>query len=140
MDKDSKLFKDTSLADLFEHVYVSSKKKDKELRALMTTVSAMIQTTTDAVVLLPIFAEVFSTGIKNDELIVKLTAVVQRLVAAEGKGVGENTGGLAITEAEKADIMKEIAAFSGEDQSIEAQLARVRGGVKIKVDTAPIKE
>ena len=52
----------------------------------------MIQTIDDAVMVAPLIKELFDVAVKNDEHLVKLAAVVQRLVGTGNKDGGDEYG------------------------------------------------
>lgn len=143
MDKDSNLFKKVSFADLMEHVYKSSKRKDKKLEMMLNTVSGMVNNVQDAAVLLPIFSEIFNSGVKNDDMVVKLAAIVQRYLAVENKGGDiENAGGsYFISQEDKAKIMQEVESYNSEtkdlEESLETQLVRLRGNERKRGNIVP---
>lgn len=138
MDKDTHLFKSTSLSDLFEYVYKTSKTKNRELQALLRTVSEMITTPDTAAALMPLFAEVMSTGVRNDEQIVKLSTIAQRLIAAENKTTPEGeTIYQLLDEDMKKELLERADRLVEDGQSIEQQLDIIRGKKRSPVDTSP---
>ena len=59
-----------------------------------------------AIQLIPMIKEYLDINVKNDEQLVKLATVVQRLIAAENKGGSESEFGL--SDKEKEQLLKSI--------------------------------
>ena len=59
-----------------------------------------------AVQIVPMIKEYLEINVKNDEQLVKVAGIVQRLIASENKGGSEDEYGL--TEAEKEQLMQGI--------------------------------
>ena len=58
----------------------------------------------DATLIVPLIKEYLDLGIKNDEQLIKIATIIQRVV----KSNETNNGGELISEEEKAQLMKEI--------------------------------
>ena len=56
--------------------------------------------------IVPLLKEYFDVGVRNDEQLIKLAAIIQRLMA--GKGGGEDSGNLLLTEEEKKQLMSTV--------------------------------
>ena len=83
MDKNDELFKGTSFADLMSDVYHNSKKKDRQINQLIAQLSPLIKNASDATVIVPLIKEYIDVAVKNDDHLVKLTAIVQRYISTK---------------------------------------------------------
>jgi len=83
MDKNDELFKGTSFADLMSEVYHNSKKKDRQMNQLIASLQPLIKNASDATVVMPLIKDILDVAIKNDDHIVKLTAIVQRYISTK---------------------------------------------------------
>lgn len=81
MDKNEEIFKGTSFADLMSDVYHNSKKKDRQMNQLIASLQPLIRNASDATVVMPLIKDILDVSIKNDDHIVKLTAIVQRYIS-----------------------------------------------------------
>jgi hypothetical protein len=81
-----------------------------------------------AIQLIPMIKEYLDINVKNDEQLVKLATVVQRLIAAENKGGAEAEFGLSDKEKEQlltsidevvVDIQKKSDKISDDIQSVK---------------------
>jgi hypothetical protein len=75
----------TSLADVFKEIHVNQKEKNKQIENLIQQLSPLVKSLNDAAVIVPLIKEYLDVGVKNDEQLIKMTAVVQRLLASDSK-------------------------------------------------------
>lgn len=107
MNLDFEVYDGKTFRDLCKDVVQRSESKKDQLDTLITEVRGLIKNVNDAQSFLPRIKEFLDVGIKNDEQIVKLVAVVQRLQSTQIEATGGDTLGL--TEAEKEQLMKTVA-------------------------------
>lgn len=101
--KDYKLFGNTTMSDLMEDIYKNSVEKSKRLESIIHDYNKLIKTTDEAYNLGPIIADFMDISVKNDDQLVRLATVVQRIVAAEHKFTEE---GEILSEDEKKQLME----------------------------------
>ena len=106
MSQDYELFEGKSLSSLFKNIYDNSVHNKKQLEVLVGEVAGFIKDGDMAVQLIPMIKEYLDINVKNDEQLVKLATVVQRLIAAENKGGSEAEFGL--SDKEKEQLLKSI--------------------------------
>ncbi len=106
MSQDYELFEGKSLSSLFEDIYNNSKHNKHQLEVLVKEVTSFIKDGDMAIQLIPMIKEYLEINVKNDEQLVKLATVVQRLIAAESKGGSESEFGL--SEKEKTQLLTSI--------------------------------
>lgn len=100
---DFEVFSGKSFQDLCKDVVDRSQSKKDQLDTLISDVRAQIKQPNDLQVFMPRIKELLEVGIKNDDQLVKLCAVVQRLQAAQIEATGGDTTGL--SEEEKEQLM-----------------------------------
>lgn len=105
MDKDSILFDDKSFSDLLRDVYQNTKKKENQINGLIDQLKPLIRNMTDASLMVPLIKEYLEISVKNDDNLVRLTAIIQRLLVVSEK-TGKNDE-LGLTEAEKNQLLSE---------------------------------
>ena len=103
---DFEIFEGKTLSDVFKDIYDNSKNNKKQLEVLMKEVVGFIKDGDTAVQIVPMLKEYLEINVKNDEQLVKLATIVQRL--AQGAGKGDSEGEFALTDAEKEQLMKNI--------------------------------
>ena len=116
MSVEFELFKGTNFSDLMRDVYHNSKKKSRQIDLLIKNLEPMIKNIGDASVIVPMIKDYLEVSVKNDDALVKLAAVVQRLVTANSKDDDGNEFGL--SEEERKRLLEEA---ENEIQSIKEQ-------------------
>ena len=106
MSQDYELFEGKSLSSLFKDIYDNSVHNKKQLEVLVKEVAGFIKDGDMAIQLIPMIKEYLDINVKNDEQLVKLATVVQRLIAAEQKSGSESEFGL--SDKEKEQLLKSI--------------------------------
>jgi len=88
MSLDKEIFKGKTLSDLFGEIYDNSKETKLQVRALINELKPLIEGIGDATLIVPMIKEYMEIGVKNDEHLIKLATVVQRIETAQAKGDG----------------------------------------------------
>ena len=126
--------KDVTLADVFKGIYTNSTKKDKQLQQLILRLQPLVTDLADATIVVPLIKEYMEVSVKNDEQLVKLAAIAQRLLAVEQRGTSGDIDGLGLTDKEKEELklqIKEVSETSETlDSKIEASLEKLPSGEK----------
>jgi len=102
---DEKIFEGKSFSDLTKDIYDNQKNKKLQLDLLIQELHGMIQTLDDAVMMAPLIKEMFEVSVKNDEHLVKLASVWQRIISKSPSG---NEDGMFLSEAEKEDLINAL--------------------------------
>ena len=105
MSQEFELFKGTNFSDLMRDVYHNSKKKSRQIDTLIKSLEPMIKNIGDASIIVPMIKDYLEVSVKNDDALVKLAAVVQRLVTANSKDDDGNEFGL--SEDERKRLLEE---------------------------------
>tara|TARA_Y100001963_G_scaffold157321_1_gene253266 strand:+ start:690 stop:1115 length:426 start_codon:yes stop_codon:yes gene_type:complete len=105
MSTDFELFKGTNFSDLMRDVYHNSKKKSRQIDTLIKELQPLVKNVGDATVIVPLIKDYLEVSVKNDDALVKLAAVVQRLLGATSKEDDGNEFGL--SEEERARLIEE---------------------------------
>ena len=106
MSQNYELFEGKTLSSLFKDIYENSIHNKKQLEVLVKEVAGFIKDGDMAIQLIPMIKEYLEINVKNDEQLVKLATVVQRLIAAEAKGGSESEFGL--SEKEKEQLLRSV--------------------------------
>jgi hypothetical protein len=107
MANDYEIFEGKTLSDVFKDIYDNSKTNKQQLEVLMKEVVGFIKDGDTAVQIVPMLKEYLEINVKNDEQLVKLATIVQRITAAEGK-VSDSGDEFGLSEAEKEQLMSAI--------------------------------
>ena len=101
MSIDYEIFKGKSLSSLFEDIYKNTEYNRKQLDILTKELVQFIKDGDTAVQIVPMIKEYLEINVKNDDQLVKMAGIVQRLISAEGKAGSEDEYGLSDTEKEQ---------------------------------------
>ena len=105
MEKDFKIFGEKNFSDLSEEIYNNTKLKKTQIDLLIQEVHGYIQGIEDIAIVGPIIKELMDVGIKNDDNLVKLATLYQRIMSKQT--VDESDVGL-LTEEEKEQLMASL--------------------------------
>tara|TARA_R110001592_G_scaffold160633_1_gene392793 strand:+ start:934 stop:1347 length:414 start_codon:yes stop_codon:yes gene_type:complete len=108
MSNEYELFKGTNFSDLMRDIYHNSKKKGRQIDGLIKELQPLIKNTGDATVIVPMIKDYLEVSVKNDDALIKLAAIVQRLTSATNKDDEGNEFGL--TDDERARLIEEAEA------------------------------
>ena len=101
---DEVIFEGKTLSDMFSDVYKNTNTKREQINSFVASFVKMIRTPEDAAVMGPVIKDFLDLNVKNDEQIVRLVQIAQRLVGVSSKNA--DTGML--TEEEKSQLLKNI--------------------------------
>jgi len=107
MSNDYEIFKGKTLSDVFNDIYDNSHTNKKQLEVLMKEVVGFIKDGDTAVQIIPMLKEYLEINVKNDEQLVKLATIVQRITAAEKRATSDDSE-FGLSEAEKEQLMNAI--------------------------------
>jgi hypothetical protein len=105
MASEFQLFDGKNLSSLFKDIYDNQQVKKKNISDMIESLRKLIRNVGEATVLAPIIRDLIDSSIKNDDHLIKLATIAQRLAAAEAKGIGEDGW---LSEQEKAQLLTEL--------------------------------
>jgi len=127
MSNDFELFKGTSFADLMRDVYHNSKKKSRQIDTLIQELQPLIKNVGDATVIVPLIKDYLEVAVKNDDALVKLAAIVQRIVSTNKDEDGNEFG---ISDEERRRLIEEA----------EAEIENIKAKAPAEIKTTEIKD
>ena len=112
------LFDDKSFGDLLKEIHGNQKKKAKQLASLIAELRPLVQSLGDATVVVPLIKEYMEISVKNDDQLIKMAAIVQRLSTSTSQS---GDGGLLTDEemSQLMDVAEEISKTVEEPKQIE---------------------
>ena len=81
------IFEGKTFQDLTRDIYKNSNDKKLQLDLLVQEIHGFITSIDDVIMIAPIIKELMDVSIKNDEHLVKLASVVQRIITRSGSMV-----------------------------------------------------
>ena len=113
MTRNDELFDGKSFNDILRDIYKKSADKDRQIKLLIGELKPFIKNVGDALIVVPMIKDYIDIAVKNDEHIVKVAAIVQRLITGGNNG-GEATNEYGLTEEEKKQLLSEIDLMTKE--------------------------
>ena len=105
MSADKEIFKGKTFQDLTKDIYDNTINKKKQIDLLISEIHGFITTIDDVVLVAPIIKEYMDVAVKNDEHLVKLAGVIQRIIA---KSSGGNEESFLLSDSEKEDLINAL--------------------------------
>lgn len=105
---DNVVFGSKKFSEILEEIYNNQKKKDKQISALISELKPLVNEIGDATLIVPLIKEYLEISVKNDEQLIKMATIIQRIMNNSSSDGG---GGFGISEEEKAQLLAELDKF-----------------------------
>ena len=102
MSDKKEIFEGKTFQDLTKDIYENTTKRKTQIDLLISEIHGFITTIDDVVLVAPIIKEYMDTAVRNDEHLVKLAGVLQRIIS---KSQGESDESMLLSDDEKAELM-----------------------------------
>ena len=102
MADEKEIFEGKTFQDLTKDIYENTTKRKTQIDLLISEIHGFITTIDDVVLVAPIIKEYMDTAVRNDEHLVKLAGVLQRIIS---KSQGESDESMLLSDDEKAELM-----------------------------------
>ena len=102
MSNEKEIFEGKTFQDLTKDIYENTTKRKVQIDLLISEIHGFITTIDDVVMVAPIIKEYMDTAVRNDEHLVKLAGVLQRIIS---KSSGESDESMLLSDAEKEELM-----------------------------------
>ena len=102
MADEKEIFEGKTFQDLTKDIYENTTKRKNQIDLLISEIHGFITTIDDVVLVAPIIKEYMDTAVRNDEHLVKLAGVLQRIIS---KSQGESDESMLLSDEEKAELM-----------------------------------
>ena len=96
------IFEGKSFSDLTKDIYKNNSDRKVQIDLLIQEIHGFIQTIDDVVMIAPIIKEYMDIAVKNDEQLVKLAGVLQRIISKSTEGDEES---MLLSDQEKQDLI-----------------------------------
>ena len=102
MSDKNEIFEGKTFQDLTKDIYENTTKRKTQIDLLISEIHGFITTIDDVVLVAPIIKEYMDTAVRNDEHLVKLAGVLQRIIT---KSQGESDESMLLSDEEKEELM-----------------------------------
>src|SRR5210317_1685020 len=114
MSLDKEIFNGKTLSDLFGEIHDNSTQTRAQVKALIGELKPLIENIGDATLIVPMIKEYMEIGVKNDEALIKLATIIQRIETAQAKG---DDGEFDFSDLQ--DLLEEQEALNQEVEEVE---------------------
>ena len=105
MKNDPEIFGGKKFSDLLSEIHKNSSDMKVQIDLLISVLTSYIQTANDVVQIVPLISQYLEVAVKNDEQLIKVATLVQRLLAVEGKTQEKDS---LLSESEKEQLLKSL--------------------------------
>ncbi len=123
MKSKDEIFEGKSFQDLTKDIYKNTSDRKKQIDLLISEIHGFITTIDDVVLVAPIIKEYMDVAVKNDEHLVKLASVIQRILA---KSSNNDEDSLLLSEQEKEDLIAALQEDVDDLQKINDKASIVK--------------
>lgn len=102
-DFDQVVFGKKTMADICKDIYDNSKKKEKKIMELIDQLEPLVKNIGDATIVVPLIGQYMEIAVKNDDSVIKMANVAQKVMARSSTTEGESDG---MTPQERAELLK----------------------------------
>ncbi len=136
-DFEFELFPGKDLSGLFKDIYDNQTNKKARISELIADVRKIIRNSSDMAMLAPVITDLVKTSISNDDALIKLATIAQRIMASKDKGEGD-VGFL--TEKEKQQLLKDLESTAHKAQmdlsdELDTMTSEVPKKIKKKINS-----
>lgn len=116
MSGDFELFPGKNLSGLFQEIYNNQVNKKQKISALIDELKKMVRHAGDMAVIGPLIRDLIESSLKNDDHLLKLATIAQRLIVAENKSIGEDGF---LSEDEKQQLLSQLQETQKEIERVD---------------------
>ena len=114
------IFKKKKFSDILSEIYDNQKRKETQITGLISELKPLISDIGDATLIVPLIKEYMEISIKNDDALIKMASVVQRLSTSN---LNSGEGGM-LTEEEMNQLMDVAEEIS---KTVEEKPKKLQG-------------
>ena len=123
MSEKNEIFDGKTFQDLTKDIYENTTKRKTQIDLLISEIHGFITTIDDVVMVAPIIKEYMDTAVKNDEHLVKLAGVLQRIIS---KSSGTDDESMLLSDSEKDELMATLQDTVDDLQNESDRLTNIK--------------
>lgn len=116
MSAEFELFPGKNLSGLFQDIYTNQVTKKERISKFIEDLKSKIKHNGDVAIIGPIIKDLIDTSVKNDDHLVKLATIAQRIMLANNKGSGDDGF---LTDEEKAQLLNDLQEAKEEVEKMD---------------------
>ena len=111
IDMNFPLFKGKTFSDILGDIYENQQSKKKNISSLIEEMRKSVTKPSDVATIGPIITQLIEASINNDDALIKIATIAQRLVLANTKKAGDEGW---LSEEDKKQLLNELEATAKE--------------------------
>jgi septal ring factor EnvC (AmiA/AmiB activator) len=134
---DFEVFEGKKFSELMKDIYVRSDDKKDKISTIIDSLKSLIVTIEDAVSILPMIKDCMEVGVRNDDQLVKMASVLQKLVSSRAFAESSNDEldfDMEELEEIKRNANDKIKEMREDDNSIDDELSDLEADVGKRLD------
>ena len=126
---DVEIYEGKTFSGLLKDICVLSANKKSEIDKILTTLIPLIKDSADAINIAPIVQKFIDVGVKNDDQLVKVATIVQRIITVENQN---NSGDLEniLSDSEKEQLRESAVKTLGEAKDLDSDFVSVKSALE----------
>jgi hypothetical protein len=108
MDTDVELYDGKTFKELCKDIVKNQADRKEQIEIFISDLRPMIKSINDAMQIIPLIKQYLDAGINNDEALIKLAQIWQRLMTAQAASA--EGGSIGLSEEEKKDLMQLVSS------------------------------
>ncbi len=123
MDTDFEIYKGKSFKDLCKDIYSNQENRKEQIEIVISDLRPLIKTVNDAMMVVPLIKGYMDTANTNDEHLIKLAQIIQRIMNAQAQAEKDGLG-FSISEDEKKALWAEVKAIQESDSVVVTKIKK----------------
>ena len=112
MSTEFELFPGKNLGDLFKDIYENQQNKKARISELIAEMRKLVRHAGDMIAMGPIIRDLIDSAVKNDDSLIKMAAIAQRIMGASQSAEGDSGF---LSDIEKEQLLKDFDTTIKED-------------------------
>ena len=117
MNEEFELYNGKSFKDLCKDIVTNQSNRKEQIEVFISDMRQLVKTVNDAMQIVPLIKQYIDAGISNDEHLVKLAQICQRIMTAQSNAEA-NGNQFGLTEEEKKQLMDSIDEIQKSDSVV----------------------
>lgn len=135
MDQDFEIFEGKTFTSLCKDIVDNQIETKSQIDVLITELKPLIKTPNDAMMIVPLIRDYLDIGVKNNEHLIKLAAITNKIKSKYESGFGDGGNGpvdfdVLMTDDEKEEIAKHIRALQSNQNETGKQIESLKSESK----------
>ena len=105
MSTEFELFPGKNLSGLFKDIYDNQQHKKQRISELIAEMRKLIRHAGDMIAMGPIIKDLIDSSVRNDDSLIKMAAIAQRIIGAAQKSEGDSGF---LSDIEKEQLLKQL--------------------------------